>query len=200
MRILRTIPSSKFSMMNQNIQRIFLRVRFNPFIDLNNIDAISPDAISLIKAMLQKKPSMRPTLSELLAHPFLAEHAGQQRAILALQSPPAFTTRLEKDCLQRMKAAGVDIDKVIENVLAKKCDALAGWWALLIEREERKEKRRQKKKIESRRMSAASNLDSLPPPVEEVDEEPPRRSSTGKRVDNNRRWFVRMIFHSLILF
>ncbi|KAI5801921.1 kinase-like domain-containing protein [Pyronema domesticum] len=152
---------------------------------------IPEDAISLIKAMLQKKPSMRPTLSELLAHPFLAEHAGQQRAILALQAPPAFTTRLEKDCLQRMKAAGVDIDKVIENVLAKKCDALAGWWALLIEREERKEKRRHKKKIESRRLSAASNLDSLPPPVEEVDEEPPRRSTIIILPERHQRAFSR---------
>ena len=159
------------------------------------------DAVLLLKAMLQKKPSLRPTLSELLAHPFLTEHAPQQRAILAVQAPPAFTTRLEKDCLHRMKAAGVDIDKVIENVLAKKCDALAGWWALLIEKEERKEKRRQKKKIESRRMSAASNLDSLPPPVEEVDEDSPRRGgggggSSGKRTENNRRWALLTRLHA----
>lgn len=71
-----------------------------------------------------------------------------------------------------MKAAGVDIDQVIENVLAKKCDSLAGWWALLIEKEERKERRRQKRKIESRRMSAASNLEpSLPPPAEEAEDQ-----------------------------
>lgn len=71
-----------------------------------------------------------------------------------------------------MKAAGVDIDQVIENVLAKKCDSLAGWWALLIEKEERKERRRQKRKIESRRMSAASNLEpSLPPPAEETEDQ-----------------------------
>ncbi|KAF8544800.1 kinase-like domain-containing protein [Trichophaea hybrida] len=146
---------------------------------------IPEDAVLLLKAMLQKKPSLRPSLSDLLSHSFLAEHAPQQRAILAVQAPPSFTTRLEKDCLHRMKAAGVDIDKVIENVLAKKCDALAGWWALLIEKEERKEKRRQKKKIESRRMSAASNLDSLPPPVEEVEEDSPRRGNSGKKADNN---------------
>lgn len=71
-----------------------------------------------------------------------------------------------------MKAAGVNIDQVIENVLAKKCDSLAGWWALLIEKEERKERRRQKRKIESRRMSAASNLEpSLPPPAEEAEDQ-----------------------------
>ncbi|KAA8894645.1 kinase-like domain-containing protein [Sphaerosporella brunnea] len=142
------------------------------------------DAVSLLKALLQKKPSLRPTLSDLLAHPFLAEHAPQQRAILAVQSPPLFSTRLEKDCLHRMKAAGVDIDQVIENVHAKKCDSLAGWWALLIEKEERKERRRQKKKMESRRMSGASNLESIPPPVEEVDEESPKRGN-GKKAESN---------------
>lgn len=127
------------------------------------------DAVSILKACLSKKPSLRPTLDEILAHPFLAEHTAAQRVILALQQPAPFSTRLEKDTLHRMKAAGVDIDQVIENVLAKKCDSLAGWWALLIEKEERKERRRQKRKIESRRMSAASNLEpSLPPPAEET--------------------------------
>lgn len=135
--------------------------------------------------MLQKTPSQRPSLSEVLSHPFLAEHAPAQRAILALQTPAPFSTRLEKDCLHRMKAAGVDIDQVIENVLAKKCDALAGWWALLIEKEERKERRRQKRKIESRRMSAASNLEAFLPPAvaEEHEPEEAKRDSP----ENNRR-------------
>lgn len=133
---------------------------------------LSEDAVSILKACLSKKPSLRPTLDEILSHPFLAEYASAQKAILALQQPAAFSTRLEKDTLHRMKAAGVDIDQVIENVLAKKCDSLAGWWALLIEKEERKERRRQKRKIESRRMSAASNLDpSLPPPAEEAEDQ-----------------------------
>ena len=135
--------------------------------------------------MLAKKPSQRPTLDDLLSHPFLAEHAGTQKAILAATRAPAFSTRIEKDCLHRMKAAGVDIDKVIENVLAHKCDALCGWLALLIQKEERKERRRQKRKQESRRQSAASNLEALfPPPVEEVEEE---GGNAGKNAENNRR-------------
>ncbi|KAH8145579.1 uncharacterized protein LAJ45_10379 [Morchella importuna] len=135
-------------------------------------DHLSEDSVSMLKSCLAKKPSLRPTLDEILSHPFIAEHAPVQKAILALQHPAPFSSKLEKDTLHRMKAAGVDIDQVIEHVLAKKCDSLAGWWALLIEKEERKEKRRQKRKIESRRMSAASNLDPslLPPPAEEAED------------------------------
>ncbi|KAG0638511.1 kinase-like domain-containing protein [Tuber brumale] len=135
------------------------------------------DAVSLLKACLMKKPGSRPTLDEVLSHPFLAEYAPAQKAILVVQPSPAFSTRLEKDTLHRMKAAGVDIDQVIENVLAKKCDALAGWWALLIEKEDRKERRRQKRKIESRRMSAASNLDPTLLPLNEESEDQMRRQN-----------------------
>ncbi|KAL7269974.1 hypothetical protein RUND412_007331 [Rhizina undulata] len=133
---------------------------------------IPEESISLIKAMLSKKPALRPTLDEILSHPFLAENAAGQRAILAIQHPAPFTTKLEKDTLHRMRAAGVDIEQVQENVIAKKCDALAGWWALLIEKEERKERRKQKRKIESRRASLMSNLDpsSFPPPAEEAED------------------------------
>jgi len=71
-----------------------------------------------------------------------------------------------------MKSAGVNIDTVMENVLAQRCDSLAGWWNLLIEKEQRKESRRQRRRAESRRISAASNLDpaSLPPPIPEGDQ------------------------------
>ena len=77
-----------------------------------------------------------------------------------------------------MKSAGVNIDQVIENVLAQRCDALAGWWALLIEKEERKEKKREKRRKEKeaearslRRLSAASSRLEKISALVEVDEE-----------------------------
>jgi serine/threonine protein kinase len=139
-------------------------------------ESFPAEAKDLVSKLLAKRPILRPTLAEILAHPFLAAHAPAQQAILKLTRPPPFTTSLEKDTLQRMRSAGIDIDKVIEHVLAQRCDALAGWWALLIEKEERKEVRRERKRREKeqeakslRRISAASSR--MTPTLQEVDEE-----------------------------
>ena len=138
-------------------------------------DHLPADALSLIKSLLSKRPLPRPCLADILAHPFLAEHAPAQQAILDNQVQSPFATALEKDCLQRMRSAGVDIDCVIESVLARKCDALAGWWTLLLEREERKMKRKEQKRKEKelekslRRLSAASSR--MTPVLQDVDED-----------------------------
>ncbi|EWC46165.1 hypothetical protein DRE_04543 [Drechslerella stenobrocha 248] len=141
-------------------------------------DHLSEDAVSLIKSLLSKRPISRPTLLEILTHPFLADYGNQQKNILAVQQPAPFSTLVEKTTLDRMKAAGVQVENVVESVHAQKCDSLAGWWNLLIEKETRKEKRRQKRKSESRRVSggsllaaAAAAADFLKPPREEAEVE-----------------------------
>ncbi|ROW00017.1 hypothetical protein VPNG_08339 [Cytospora leucostoma] len=141
----------------------------------NYPDHIPQDALSLLKVMLSKRPFPRPSLLDILNHPFLAEHAPEQLAILSKERTEPFTTLVEKDCLHRMKSAGVNIDHVIESVLAQKCDTLAGWWTLLLEKEERKQKKREQKRKEkegerrsSRRFSqASSRLERLAPVGEE---------------------------------
>ncbi|MCJ1464342.1 hypothetical protein MMC07_002955 [Pseudocyphellaria aurata] len=142
-------------------------------------DLIPPDAKALIVQLLSKRPLHRPILADILTNPFLAANAPQQQAILKLAQPAPFSTNVEKASLERMRSAGVDIDKVIENVLAQRCDTLAGWWALLIEKEERKERRRERKRKEReadaknlrRQSSASSRLERIAPTLLEVDEE-----------------------------
>ena len=136
------------------------------------------EAVALLKLMLSKRPFPRPCLQDILAHPFLAEHAPAQQTILQIQAQPPFSTALEKDCLLRMRSAGVDIDAIIESVLAQKCDALSGWWKLLLEKESRKMHRREKKRKEKelerslRRLSAASSrLERMAPTLQDVDED-----------------------------
>ena len=164
-----------------------------------------PPAKTLISRLLSKRPLYRPPLTEILMDPFLADHAPAQQGILKLSQPAPFTTDLEKVTLERMKGAGVDIDKVIENVLAQRCDALAGWWTLLIEKEERKEARRERNRKEReadlkvlRRLSGASaRLNTAAPSLADVPEDgqnrrPPSigdrpRSSSRGRGRSNRR-------------
>jgi serine/threonine protein kinase len=138
-----------------------------------------PQAKELCQSLLSKRPLLRPSLADILQNPWLAEHAPRQQEILKLQQPAPFSTDLEKEVLERMRASGVDIDMVIENVLAQRCDSLAGWWALLSEKEERKARRREHRRKEReaeakslRRLSAASSrLDKLAPTINEADEE-----------------------------
>lgn len=161
-------------------------------------DPVYPDtfpeaAKTLISRLLSKRPFPRPSLADVLADPFLVDFAPQQQAVLKLSQPAPFTTSLEKNTLERMKGSGVDIDKVIENVLSQRCDSLAGWWALLIEKEARKEARREEKRREReaemkvlRRLSGASGRFSAVATLEQVAEEgkpggPGRRSSSRGR-------------------
>lgn len=126
-------------------------------------DTLPADALSLMKKLLSKRPLIRPSLPDILAHPFLAEYAPQQQEILKIEQPAPFSTALEQETLHRMRSAGVDTEAVMESVIAQKCDALAGWWTLLIEKEERKAARRERKRREkeenrnSRRFSQASS-------------------------------------------
>lgn len=127
-------------------------------------DHIPPDALALLKLLLSKRPLLRPTMPDILAHPFLAEYAPLQQEILKAERPAPFATSLEKETLHRMKSAGVDIDSVVESVLSQRCDALGGWWTLLIEKEikkairrERKRKEREAENRQSRRFSQASS-------------------------------------------
>ncbi|KAL2439103.1 Serine/threonine-protein kinase ppk16 [Exophiala dermatitidis] len=163
-------------------------------------DPVYPDtfpeaAKSLISKLLSKRPLHRPMLADILADPFLAEHAPQQQAILKLSQPAPFTTQLEKDTLERMRAAGVDIDKVIESVLARRCDALAGWWTLLLEKETRKQARREQKRKEReaelkilRRLSGASSrLERIATTLVEVDEEGGSHGDNGNQPTERRR-------------
>jgi len=179
----------------------------------NYPDSFPPQARELCQSLLSKRPILRPTLADILQNPWLSEHAPRQQETLKLQQPAPFSTDLEKEVLQRMRAAGVDIDMVIENVLAQRCDALAGWWALLLEKEEKKAKRRERKRKEReaeakslRRLSAASSaLEKMAPTIKELDEDglPSPENSVASRSRGrtlNRRSMHSEFFFSRLLF
>ncbi|KAI5272449.1 kinase-like protein [Aureobasidium subglaciale] len=146
--------------------------------DANYPEYIPEGAKDLMSKLLSRRPLIRPPLADVLRHSWLQEYAPQQQEILKVLQPPPFSTELEKQTLQRMRSAGVNIDHVIENVLGQRCDPLAGWWGLLLEKEERKEKRRLRKRREReaearsiRRLSASSSRLLNAPSLREITEE-----------------------------
>ena len=163
--------------------------------DPNYPETLPADGRALLVQLLSKRPIHRPSLADILTNPFLATHAPTQQAILKLTQPAPFTTELEKETLQRMRSAGVDIDKVIENVLSQRCDPLAGWWALSTEKEERKARRREQKRKDKelevkslRRISAASSrLDWMAGALKEEDEEGDLPATADKPRSRGRR-------------
>lgn len=108
------------------------------------------DALNLLQSILSKRAGSRPSATEILQHPFLAPYCPDQISQLLIMQPPVFSTKLERDILDRLRHAYVDIETMRESVLQQKCDNLAGWWALVLEREQRKLKRSKKKRRSER--------------------------------------------------
>ncbi|KAK7205163.1 serine/threonine protein kinase [Myxozyma melibiosi] len=113
-------------------------------------DFLPEDALNLLQSILSKRSSTRPSATEILQHPFLSQYSGEQISQLLILQPPPFSTKLERDILDRLRHAYIDIDAMRESVLQQKCDNLAGWWALIVEHEQRKSKRSKKKRRSER--------------------------------------------------
>ncbi|KAK9476258.1 kinase-like domain-containing protein [Lipomyces japonicus] len=117
------------------------------------------EALSLLKSMLSKRPSARPSAVDILQHPFLAGHSSPQLSLLMVPDPVPFTTRLERDLLDRLRHAYIDIDALKESVINQKCDNLSGWWVLALEREQYYSKKsRRKRRAEKYKKLAESSL------------------------------------------
>lgn len=124
-------------------------------------DTLPKDAQALLKLMLSKQKMARPFVAEVLAHAFVGEEGATQLQILDVAVPVPFTSHLEQHLLERMKYTGVNVDRLVESVLAQNCDALAGFWKLSLELEQRRDRKRQRR-MERRKRSSflASDGDS----------------------------------------
>lgn len=91
--------------------------------------------LELIKQMLSKDPRLRPSIIDVLNHPWLGKEGKAQLKILGQQEYPPFITKAEKRLLRTFRAAQFDTDAVRESVSQNKCDPLAGTWALALHRE-----------------------------------------------------------------
>lgn len=101
----------------------------------------SDEVKQLLDSMLSKIPEERPSVIDVLNHPFLASQNTSQLGHLEQQYVPTFTSKLERTILERLAVAGIDIEKLMSSVVDYRCDSLCGWWWLSLQRERRRERR-----------------------------------------------------------
>ncbi|KAK9455223.1 hypothetical protein V1511DRAFT_499815 [Dipodascopsis uninucleata] len=109
-------------------------------------DHIPEEALSLLKSVLSKRASDRPSAAEILKHPFLDSYSSAQVSILNLPDPVPFTTKYERDLLNRFRHSHIDIEALKDSVVLNKCDNLAGWWSLALEEFEHSKSKKSKRK------------------------------------------------------
>ncbi|KAK9244954.1 kinase-like domain-containing protein [Lipomyces tetrasporus] len=149
-------------------------------------DYLPEEVLSLLQSMLSKRSSERPSATEILQHPFLAPYSSTQITLLLLPDPVPFTTKIERDLLDRLRHAFVDIEAVKESVIKQKCDNLAGWWALALEREQRNSKKyKKKRKSDKYKRLTESSLGRRHAEVALPAEKPAKSESDGIHVSGS---------------
>ncbi|KTW27089.1 hypothetical protein T552_02581 [Pneumocystis carinii B80] len=97
---------------------------------------LSPEALELLQLMLAKNYKNRPTMIDVLKHPFLEPVGKEYLKYLKVQNLQHFSTDLEKDILFNMNMIGINVDMLKRSVIENKCDALRALWLLIKEKVE----------------------------------------------------------------
>ncbi|ODV92811.1 hypothetical protein CANCADRAFT_30849 [Tortispora caseinolytica NRRL Y-17796] len=120
-------------------------------------DYIPPDVLSLIKQLLDKDPTKRPSGSAILNHPFISDQTELMKKFVRDPDPRPFETKLERDLLKKLKYSHIDTDALVESVMNRRCDTLYGYWTLSLNKEY-KHKAKQKKKKRTIAIRYSGNL------------------------------------------
>lgn len=115
---------------------------------------IPQEAIALMRRLLSKVPSERPSCLEILNDPFL-ENIGlsllesSMTLLKNIVGQKNFHSKSEKHLLKKLKSLGIDTHALQKSVVSKKADSLCGLWELLLEKEKKKEFKKYKTRSRS---------------------------------------------------
>lgn len=104
-------------------------------------DAITEDARDLLTRLLSKNPAERPSVKEILSHPFLQPFGQtilqETDSILLKQRDGTmrFHSKKERRLLKMLRRSGFDIRAIKNSVIKRKCDNLSGLWFLLLDQQ-----------------------------------------------------------------
>ncbi|EDO17149.1 hypothetical protein Kpol_1072p19 [Vanderwaltozyma polyspora DSM 70294] len=131
------------------------------------------DSIDLVNRLLSKDPSMRPTIEQILMHPFLASYGQDimRTSDNILQSQKLgvlyFHSKVEHLLLKKLKKSGFDRQAIKSSVQKRKCDSLSSLWFLLLEEEKYRAEQRNSK-FTTRNFSVKKVVDAVQPVVQPV--------------------------------
>ncbi|SCU95554.1 LAME_0F12574g1_1 [Lachancea meyersii CBS 8951] len=149
-----------------------------------NRDLIDADGEDLVSKLLQKDPQQRPSLPQVLQHPFLQPYGisilEKTEKVMKRQRHGSknFHSKLERKLLKRLKQTGFDTQAIKHSVNKKKCDTLSGFWYLLLEKEKRSEILRHPRRSRSV-LSVKKVFDSSAPSRKSTDN-PKKDDNVGK--------------------
>ncbi|SMN22128.1 similar to Saccharomyces cerevisiae YPL150W Putative protein kinase of unknown cellular role [Maudiozyma saulgeensis] len=104
-----------------------------------NSPVITEDAKDLLTRLLSKDPINRPTMKEILEHPFLRPYGStilkDTDAIILKQrdGTSRFHSKRERRLLKMLRRSGFDVHAIKNSVIKRKCDNLSGLWFLLLD-------------------------------------------------------------------
>ncbi|KAG0671519.1 hypothetical protein C6P45_000351 [Maudiozyma exigua] len=110
-----------------------------------NSTVITEDAKDLLTQLLSKDPVQRPTMREILEHPFLKPYGStilkDTDTILLKQrdATSRFHSKRERRLLKMLRRSGFDVHAIKNSVIKRKCDNLSGMWFLLLDQQSKHE-------------------------------------------------------------
>lgn len=102
---------------------------------------MSHDAKDLVEKLLSKSSTERPSMEQILSHPFLQPYGqimlSKTEKIIRRQRSgiTQFRSRSERKLLKRLKQSGFNTQSIKASIQKRKCDSLSGLWLLLLEHE-----------------------------------------------------------------
>lgn len=144
-----------------------------------NENIVTADAKDLILRLLAKNPNDRPTVEQILKHPFLQPFGStileETEKILVRQrrGTTQFHSKLERRLMKKLKRTGLDTQAIKNSIQKKKCDSLSALWLLLLEKEKRHERlnypKRSKSLLSVRKVFDTSSVIDQPKPTDDDD-------------------------------
>lgn len=97
---------------------------------------LSPELSDLLRTILAKNSAMRPSLREIVSHPWFEKHTDFNKInyleAMSAPSPPLMESFEEQHLFQTLQELGLAVGQIRHSVLTHACDSAGAFWWLLL--------------------------------------------------------------------